>query len=131
MKDLACQQFQDTVADYLIRHQSILDILSKSQEANARVNRAVVKAVTDCGCVSINAEKSPLPPDASLSDLKQLRESHLNGTLCTNCRDIIERELGKSLFYLTALCHSLDLDLADVLQKEQNKISTLRMFNMT
>ncbi|MBM7865919.1 DUF1573 domain-containing protein [Heliobacterium gestii] len=131
MKDLACQQFQDTVAEFLIRHQSILDILSKSQESNARVNRAVVKAVTNCGCVKIRAEKSSIPPEATLADLKNLLDSHLDGELCPNCREIIESEMGKSIFYLTALCHSLGLNLADVLQREHEKVSTLRIFNFT
>lgn len=131
MKDLVCQQFQDTVSEFLIRHQSILDILSKSQESNARVNRAVVKAVTDCGCVKIKAEKKEMPPDASLADLKNLLDSHLDGELCPSCHDIVERELGKSLFYLTALCHCLNLSLYDVLKREHEKISTLRIFNFT
>ncbi|MDD2421582.1 MAG: DUF1573 domain-containing protein [Heliobacteriaceae bacterium] len=131
MKDLACRQFQDTVAEFLIRHQSILDIVSKSQESNARVNRAVVKAVTGCGCVRIKAEKKDLPPDASLADLKYLLDSHLHGELCPNCREIIEGEIGKSLFYLTALCHSLDLELDEILKREYEKISTLRIFNFT
>ncbi|MZP30227.1 DUF1573 domain-containing protein [Heliobacterium undosum] len=131
MKDLACQQFQDTVAEFLIRHQSILDIISKSQESNARVNRAVVKAVTHCGCVKVRAEKSAIPPEATLADLKQLLDSHLDGELCPNCREIIESEMGKSIFYLTALCHSLGLSLADVLQREHEKVSTLRVFNFT
>ncbi|QGG49213.1 DUF1573 domain-containing protein [Heliorestis convoluta] len=131
MKDLACQQFQDAVAEFLIRHQSILDILSKSQESNARVNRAVVKAVTDCGCIQIKAEKKEIPPEATLADLKNLLSNHMDGELCPNCRDIIEREIGKSLFYLTALCHSMDINLYDALKREHDKVSTLRIFNFT
>ncbi len=58
-------QFQSTVRSMLIRHQSILDILSKGQETSARVNRAVVKSATNCGCHSVNAHKKPLPSTAS------------------------------------------------------------------
>lgn len=131
MKDLLCDEFQNTVAELLIRHQSILDILSKTQESTARVNRAVVKSVTNCGCVQIKAAKKSIPEEAQLEDLKQLLESHLAGQLCPNCKEIIEGELGKTLFYLTALCNTLDINLYDVFLKEHKKISTLRIFNFT
>jgi len=131
MKDLLCDDFQNMVSELLIRHQSILDVLSKSQEASARVNRAVCKAVTNCGCVQVEAKKGPIPPDASLCDLKDLLESHVRGRLCPNCQDIVESEVGKSLFYLTALCNLLDLNLYDIFLKEHKKISTLRVFNLT
>lgn len=124
-------QFQSTVKSLLIRHQSILDILSKGQEASARVNRAVVKSVTNCGCQSVNAHKKPLPEDASLSDLKELLDSQLEGTLCDNCRDIIETELGKELFYIAALANALNISLSDVLTQEQKKLQTLTIFNLT
>ncbi len=131
MKDILCDEFQNTVAELLIRHQSILDILSKSQEAVARVNRAAVKAVTNCGCIKINAAKKLIPEDAKLEDLKELLDSHLAGNLCDNCKEMIESELGKTLFYLAALCNALDINLYDVFLKEHKKISTLRIFNFT
>lgn len=131
MKDLLCSEFQDTVSEYLVRHQSILDILSKSQECNARVNRAVVKATTTCGCIKIASDKQKFDSNASLNEMKQLFNSHIEGNLCENCREIIETELGKTLFYITALCNTLDLSLYDVLLKEHKKVSTLRLFNLT
>ncbi|NPV26964.1 MAG: DUF1573 domain-containing protein [Firmicutes bacterium] len=131
MKDLICDEFQNTVAELLIRHQSVLDVLSKSQEANARVNRAVVKAVTSCGCINVEAKKQAIPPDASLAEMKRYFESHLRGSLCSNCEEIIEMEIGKSLFYLAALCNLLGLNLYDIFIKEHKKISTLRVFNFT
>jgi len=124
-------QFQDTVKSLLIRHQSILDILSKGQETSARVNRAVVKSVTSCGCHAVNARKKSLPTDASLADLKELLDSQLEGTVCDNCRDIIEAELGKQLFYIAALSNALDISLTDVLEQEHNKLQTLTIFNLT
>lgn len=129
MKDLLCDGFQNTVSELLIRHQSILDILSKSQEACARINRAVVKAVTSCGCVQIHATKKDFPDDADLADLKAMLESHLQGELCENCREIIEDEMGRSLFYLAGLCNQLNLNMYDILIKEDKKLSTLRVFN--
>lgn len=131
MKDLLCDEFQNTVSELLIRHQSILDILTKSQEASARVNRAVVKAVTNCGCVTIEATKKKdcLPDDASIEDFKGLFETHLRGELCPNCIEILEDEIGRSLFYLAGLCNALNLNLYDIFIKEHKKLSTLRVFN--
>jgi hypothetical protein len=130
MEDLTVR-YQNLVKSLLIRHQSILDILTKSQEASARVNRAVVKSVTNCGCLAIDAHKKSLPEDAGLSDLKDLLDSQTNGELCDNCRDILETELGKQLFYIAALANTLDLSLKDVIEKEENKLSTLTIFNLT
>lgn len=124
-------QFQSTVKSLLIRHQSILDILSKGQESSARVNRAVVKSVTSCGCHAVNAHKKPVPPDASLADLKELLNSQLEGFICDNCRDIIEAELGKQLFYIAALANVLEISLSDVLYQEHKKLQTLTVFNLT
>ncbi|HEX3032424.1 MAG TPA: DUF1573 domain-containing protein [Bacillota bacterium] len=129
MKDILCDEFQNTVSELLIRHQSVLDILSKSQEACARTNRAVVKAVTSCGCIQIEAGKKSMPDDADLADLKTIFESHVKGELCENCRDIIEDELGRTLFYMAALCNQLNLNMYDIFIKENKKMSTLRVFN--
>lgn len=124
-------QFQSLVKTLLIRHQSILDILSKGSETSARVNRAVVKAVTNCGCLQVDAHKKQIPEDANLLDLKELLDSQTKGLLCDNCRDIIETEFGKQLFYIAALANTLDISLSDVLKKEQKKLSTLTIFNLT
>lgn len=131
MKDLLCDEFQNTVSELLIRHQSILDVLSKLQEASARINRAVTKAVTSCGCIKVRAEKKGIPSDISLAELKSYVDSHLNGNLCSNCQEIVEAEIGRALFYLAALCNHLDINLYDVFIKEHKKLSTLRFFNLT
>jgi len=124
-------EFQELVKSLLIRHQSILDILSKEQETSARVNRAVVKSVTSCGCLAVNAHKKAIPEDATLSNLKELLDSQLEGSVCENCREIIESELGKHLFYVIALANTLDISLSDVIKKEEAKLSTLTIFNLT
>jgi hypothetical protein len=131
LKDLLCDEFQNTVSELLIRHQSILDVLSKLQEASARVNRAVTKSVTSCGCIKVSAEKRKVPENISISELKGYVDSHLNGELCPNCQEIVEAEIGRSLFYVAALCNHLDLNLYDIFIKEQKKLSTLRFFNLT
>ncbi|MBO8158010.1 DUF1573 domain-containing protein [Thermosyntropha sp.] len=132
MKDLICDEFQNVVGELLIRHRSILDITSKLSEASSRVNRAIAKAVTECGCISIEASKMQIPKDIdSIKELKQYLDSHVRGKLCPNCEEIIINELGKMLFYSAALCNTLDISLYDVFIKEYKKSSTLGIFNMT
>lgn len=129
MKDIIFDNFQNNVSESLLRHKSILDIMTKYGESSARVNRSVAKAVTNCGCIEINAKKQNLNEENEiLGDFTYSLENHLNGTICDNCRDIIEREIGNNLFYLTSLCNSLDISLYDVLLKEENKIETLGKF---
>ena len=115
---LTNQEFQQLVDSMLIRHQSILDILSKGQEASCRVNRAVVKAVTTCGCININAKKPTIPENTTLADLKHLFSSHINGKLCANCRETVAMELGNQLFYITALLNTLGLSLDQIIEEE-------------
>ncbi|MFO7245477.1 MAG: DUF1573 domain-containing protein [Thermaerobacter sp.] len=131
MKDLLWDEFQDTVSQCLIRHRSILDVISKFQEAGARVNRAVLKAVTSCGCVSIEARKAQIPPDITLGELRKYMDSHLRGQVCEHCREVVEDEVGKLLFYLAGLCNALDLNLYDILIKEHKKVSTLGQYSLT
>ncbi len=131
MSELKCQEFQEAVSNLLLRHQSILDLLSKSQETNARINRAVVKSITNCGCLQVHAEKKPFPDTFGLDALKYLCSSHLEGELCESCKDVIVDEIGRNLFYLTALCVTLGIDFQEVMEKEKRKISTLGRFNMT
>jgi hypothetical protein len=131
MRDIDCKTFQDKVDELLVRHRSILDVLSKFQESNARVNRSVVKAVTNCGCINITASKKDLPPDIDLEQMKNFMETHLQGKLCDSCKEIIEMELGNNLFYLVSLCNLLNLDLSEILKKEYGKISILGKFNLS
>ncbi|APC78649.1 DUF1573 domain-containing protein [Clostridium botulinum] len=131
MKDVIFDDFQNSVNDSLLRHKSILDILTKYSESNARVNRAIAKSITNCGCVSVKADKQRLPSDSiDIEALRNCLKSHVNGDLCDNCRDVIEREIGNNLFYLTSLCNLLDLNLYDILLKEYNKINTLGKYSM-
>lgn len=129
MKDLLCDQFQETVGEYLIRHRSVLDVMAKLQEANARTNRAITKAVTTCGCIRIEAGKQQLPSDITLEQMKDHMQNHVAGTLCEHCREIIEAELGNSLFYMAAIANLFDLNLYDVMLKEHKKLAALGVFN--
>lgn len=134
MKDIIFDNFQNSVNESLLRHRSILDILTKLQESEARINRAVVKSVTNCGCIEINSKKKEIK-DASLDDmeieaLKNQLKTHITGSLCESCREVIEREIGNNLFYLTSLCNVLDLNLYDILIEEYDHINTLGKFTL-
>jgi len=131
MKDEVVGQFQDKVSELLIRHRSILDSLTKFQESTARVNRAVAKTVTNCGCLSIVARKQSCPPEVDLKDCQKYMDSHLKGELCEQCREAIEEELGNHLFYLTALCHLLDMELTDLFSKEFQRVTALGFFHLS
>jgi uncharacterized protein YjcR len=124
------QTFQEQVDEYLIRHRSILDVLSKLQEASARINRAIAKAVTGCGCISVTAQKQRFPSDVGLADVKNYLETHLSGDLCDRCREAVETEIGSELFYVAGLCSILDLDLEDIQEKEHSRIKSLGIFNL-
>lgn len=125
-----CHNFQENVQENLVRHYSILDIVSKFQETNARVNRALFRAVTDCGCIEIDASRQVLPDDCSFEDVRNHIQSHVEGQLCDNCREVIEAEIGQNLFYLTGMCNALGLDLDELIRKESQRVNTLGMFHL-
>lgn len=126
MKDIIFDNFQNDVDESLLRYRSILDIMTKLNESNARINRALVKSVTNCGCIEISAKKQTTFNDEN--SLNHSLSNEIQGTLCNNCRDTIETEIGNNIFYLTSLCNCLDLNLYDIFLKEENKINLLGKF---
>ena len=133
MKDVIFDDFQNSVNESLLRHRSILDIMTKLQESEARINRAVAKTVTNCGCLQIGAKKQQIPTNADdidIEDLKHHLQTHITGTACDNCREVLEREIGNHMFYVASLCNLLDLNLYDILLKEYDRIGTLGKFSM-
>ncbi|GAA0729894.1 hypothetical protein GCM10008905_30520 [Clostridium malenominatum] len=132
MKDIIFDNFQNAVDESLLRHKSILDIMTKLQESNSRINRAVAKAVTNCGCIQIDAQKQKLPnggDNIDIHELSNMLSPHVKENLCDNCREVIEREIGNHIFYITSLCNTLDLNLYDVLIKEYDRINTLGKYS--
>jgi hypothetical protein len=123
--------FQSQVSELLLRHRSLLDVLSKYQQTNSTVNRSVIKAITECGCIEVDAKKQIYDPGEKIlsSDSEQLAHTHVNGLLCDACRDVVNAELGKNLFYMSALCNLLSVDLNEVLDKESRTCHTLGKFN--
>lgn len=128
MKDIIFDSFQNDVNESLLRHKSIIDIMTKLNETNARVNRALAKSVTNCGCIKIHAEKQNYL--SNNTDSNPSLNTHIEGKLCNNCREIIESELGNNIFYLTSLCNCLDLSLYDIFLKEENKVNMLGKYNL-
>ena len=124
-----CKDFQSGISKVLVRHKSVLDIMTKMEEYNARINRAVVKAVTNCGCISIEAKKQEFTGE-SYKDLPETLDNHVRGELCEQCKEVLDLEMGNYLFYITALCDTLGLSLSDILENEYKRNKTLGLFNL-
>lgn len=131
MSSPSLKEFQDQVAELLLRHRSVLDVLSKFQQSNAAANRAVIKSVTDCGCIQVHAGKQNYTRDMTLEQAQEQLGTHLGGQVCEHCKEVIESELGRNLFYMASLCNLLDLDLNKVVTQESTKCSTLGLFNLS
>lgn len=132
-KDIIFDDFQNSVNDSLIRHKSLLDIMTKLEESQSRINRAVAKSITNCGCIELDAKKQGIPKcddNFNIEDLGQCLKTHLKGELCENCREIIETELGTHMFYLASLCNTLNINLYDVLLKEYDDLNILGKYNL-
>jgi hypothetical protein len=125
------KQFQDQVADLLLRHRSLLDVLSKLQQSSAAVGRSVIKSTTECGCIEVNASKQPYLAEMSLDEAKTQLGTHMTGHLCENCMDVVGAELGRHIFYISALSNLLEIDLEHVVENESKKCATLGLFNMS
>ncbi|MBE6023625.1 MAG: DUF1573 domain-containing protein [Cellulosilyticum sp.] len=124
--------FQTFINDILIRNKSILDQTTKLQDACTHLCRDVSKSATTCGCISINAHKQPYPitEELSLDDLKSLMETHIDGKLCPNCEELLEKEMGRVLFYLAAIANTFDLSLSNILEHEKKRTDLLGKFSL-
>lgn len=131
MREKCCRDFQTAVDQYLVRHRSALDVMTKYQESSARVNRAVVKAITDCGCIAVTAQRQQVPADIAYSEIRQYVSSHLSGEPCQSCKEVLSKEMGNSLFYLAAICNLSGLDLHQVMLEELKKVQTLGHFHLS
>ncbi|MDR3561495.1 MAG: DUF1573 domain-containing protein [Negativicutes bacterium] len=131
MNDKCCADFQAAVDEYLIRHRSVIDVLTKFQEATARVNRAIAKSVTECGCVEIRAGRQQIPEQTPYSDLKQFMSSHLTGEPCEHCKEVLAKEMGHCLFYMTALCNLMGLKFNKIMRQECKNVTTLGVFHLS
>lgn len=130
MNDMMIDEFQYTVQELLVRNKSIIDQITKFQDSNARINRSIVKAVTQCGCIKINAGKQDFPDEIDFAQLRNIMKTHIEGKLCENCRDLIEKDIGRNLFYLASICNTLDFNLYDIIINELESLKTLGDYNL-
>ena len=130
MKDIIVDDFQSFVSDSLIRHKSILDIITKMNESSSRINRAVAKSVSRCGCINIYARKQRLPEDTALEDASNILSNQIEGELCDNCQEVLKNEIGTNIYYIAAVCDALGLNLYDIILEQYDKIKTLGKFTM-
>lgn len=130
INDMLVDKFQYLVLELLVRNKSILDSITKFQDSNARVNRSIVKAVTQCGCLKVDANKQNFPEDGELEEIRNAMKTHLEGNLCDDCRDLIEKDIGRNLFYLASICNTLDLNLYDIMIKEYDRLKMLGKYNL-
>lgn len=125
------EEFQSFIDEVLVRNRSILDQMTKLQDACSRLNRTIAKSATTCGCIEINADKQPYPTeDTTLEDLKSLLQSHVEGYPCKECTDTIEKEMGRLLFYLGALANNLGISLSSALTGEEYRTALLGNYSL-
>lgn len=126
------ESFQSFISDILIRNKSILDQTTKLQDACTHLCRTISKAATTCGCITIDASKQQytFSEETSIEEIKTLMSTHVNGTLCDNCQELLEKELGRVLFYLGAVANTFDVSLSDVLEKEKYRTELLGKYSL-
>ncbi|PHV69826.1 DUF1573 domain-containing protein [Sporanaerobium hydrogeniformans] len=126
------QEFQNFIDAILIRNKSILDQTTKLQDACTHLCRTISKSATTCGCITIDAHKQPynLSEDISLDILKKQMSTHVNGKLCEECQELLEKECGRLLFYLGAIANTFDISLADAITKEKYRTEMLGKYSL-
>jgi len=131
LKNTLLDEFQYSCQDLLIRNKSILDSTTKMTDSCARVSRTLAKAVTQCGCIRISGKKQEIPKlTDTLEEMQSHMQTHLEGSLCDNCRDLLEKDIGRNLFYLAAICNTLDLNLYDIIIKELKMLKLLGKYSL-
>lgn len=130
MSDRICDNFQKSVDEVLIRHASLLDIITKLQDSGSKINRAAVKTITSCGCVKLNTPINDKPDDYDYEDLKKYKLTQTEGEICPVCKEKLEQEIGNNLFYLAALCNHYNLSLNDIVEQEKRNLDTLGKFSL-
>ena len=119
LNDIMAEDFQIVVEEYVERNKNLLDTMSKYQTAPSRLNRAVTKAATQCGCISLTGRKR-----------SGQAKTGVEGKLCKNCREAIEKEMGDVLFYHAAMCNALGLSIYDVMLKEKQTLFALGEYSL-
>lgn len=126
------EQFQNFIDDLVLRNKSILDQMTKLQDASARLNRTLSKSATTCGCIKMNIIKQQLDfaHITSPEELKSLLSTHVEGYPCPECNEAIEKEMGRVLFYLAAIANTLGISLSSVLENEKTRTNLLGNYSL-
>lgn len=131
-ESIQLQQFQDFIDATLIRNKSVLDQTTKLQDACTHLCRTISKSATTCGCITIDVHKQPynLPEATSLEALKTEMSTHVNGKLCEDCQEALEKECGRILFYLGAIANTFNISLESVMEKEKYRTEMLGKYSL-
>lgn len=126
------EQFQNFIDDLVLRNKSILDQMTKLQDASAHLNRTLSKSATTCGCIKMNITKQQLDfaHITSPEELKSLLSTHIEGYPCPECNEAIEKEMGRVLFYLAAIANTLGISLSSVLENEKTRTNLLGNYSL-
>ena len=126
------EQFQNFIDDLVLRNKSILDQMTKLQDASACLNRTLSKSATTCGCIKMNIIKQQLDfaHITSPEELKSLLSTHIEGYPCPECNEAIEKEMGRVLFYLAAIANTLGISLSSVLENEKTRTNLLGNYSL-
>ncbi|MEG0387949.1 MAG: DUF1573 domain-containing protein [Niameybacter sp.] len=126
------EQFQNFIDDLVLRNKSILDQMTKLQDASSRLNRSISKSATMCGCIKLEICKQQLDFSTitTSEELKSLLSTHLEGYPCPDCNESIEKEMGRVLFYLGALANTLGISLSSVIENEKARTSILGKYSL-
>lgn len=123
MSDSKSDDFQQKISALIVRNQNVLDIMTKCQGACGKICRSTIKAATGCGCLEINVQKK-------LPSFSSQEMSGVTGTLCPECKDTIENEIGEMLFYIAGLCNALGLSMRDIMKKEIKNVEVLGKYSL-
>jgi len=130
LKNTVLDDFQYISNELLVRNRSILDSMTKMSDSCARISRTLIKSATHCGCISICGEKQHVSGVSGIDEMKQRMKSQVKGELCDNCRDLLEKDMGRNLFYMAAICNALDLNLYDIVLGESDRLKLLGKYNL-
>lgn len=123
------EEFQQKVSSLIVRNSNVLDILTKCQALCGRICRSSIKSATGCGCVKISAEKS-LSAYSGGENFSPKEMSGVEGRLCTDCKGIVEGEIGEMLFYVASLCNALGLSMSEIMEKEIKNVEALGKYSL-
>jgi len=128
MSENKSEDFQKKVSHLIVRNQNILDILTKCQSSCGKICRSTVKTATGCGCIKIVGGKNLSV--FSEEKLESKINSGTEGKLCSECKSIIENEIGEMLFYIAGLCNALGLSMKDIMKREIKNVEVLGKYSL-